>query len=395
MIQVRLRNVWLLWLLYGVSAAALRFGHAGVFGIYREAGQAWLLGEPLYDGTGNSFIYFPTAAHLASPFAALPIGIGGALWRIGNIGIFALGIRRISHAHGTNLAERRFACVSVFAMALSWSSARHGQATLAMSGFLFHALVSMEERRWLQSAAGFTAGLALKPLALPFALVSAALSRSLCWRTLVLVGAAAVLPLALKDPAYVASQYQAVPSMLQLVANRPGHPEHGFADLFSMLRTWNLEVTQTWSLIIRGCTAAGTLLVSWWIWRAPGHRRRAEALYALSACYVLLMSPATERNTYALLAPAIGLQWLDASKRRSGPELLLLGTVTGLFLASHPLTHAFPGSPLCAVKPLAALLFLAALLSSLSSTGREPRVRNAQTRSQNESCNTLPTRNTP
>src|SRR5438477_11170011 len=61
-----------------------------VFPIYTHAGENWVAGADLYEFTPgiDVFRYSPGVAALFVPWQWLPLGVGGALWRLLNAGVF-------------------------------------------------------------------------------------------------------------------------------------------------------------------------------------------------------------------------------------------------------------------------------------------------------------------
>src|SRR5437879_642197 len=60
-----------------------------VFPIYAHAGENWVAGTGLYDFTPgiDVFRYSPAVAVLFVPWQWLPLGVGGALWRLVNAAV--------------------------------------------------------------------------------------------------------------------------------------------------------------------------------------------------------------------------------------------------------------------------------------------------------------------
>ena len=83
------------------------------------------------------------------------------------------------------------------------------------------------------------------------------------------------------------------------------------------------------------------------------------AFYGLASCYILLFGAGTERNTFALIAPVIGLASARAWQSKDLGTLALLGALTLLMLLSHTLQHAYPNSVLAMAKPLACVVLFA------------------------------------
>ena len=359
----RIRRTWILWVLYGLIVAVVTYGDRGVFETYRTAAWNWVQGRDLYNGVGSSFIYFPTAALAFAPALLLPSDLGGVLWRWGNLGLFVYGVWTVCRVRCVEQTAVRFGFTTLVTMALGWSAARLGQMTMSVTGLVLLSWVALENRRHWRAAGCMAMALALKPLVLPFFFVLGVQKRALSRRLLsvsILLGA---LPFLFQDASYVAAQYGAVPGMLKLVAERAGNPNYGFADLFSMLRTWNIELGVAQQTILRLWAAAVVLFLVLHTNRSEA-RSPTEFGFALVATYTLLMSPATERNTYVLLAPAMGLALAGSYLRRDWMPLLFLTLLCAMGLASHELKHGFPGSPLCMLKPTLGLMFVAYLVNS-------------------------------
>jgi hypothetical protein len=88
----------------------------------------------------------------------------------------------------------------------------------------------------------------------------------------------------------------------------------------------------------------------------------ALAVYALATCYILLFGSGTERNTYAMMTPVIGLVAATAWDSRNRGLLGLMSAVMAIMLLSNPLQHAFPHTVLAMTKPVACLILSACLV---------------------------------
>ncbi|HSQ78075.1 MAG TPA: glycosyltransferase 87 family protein, partial [Nitrospirota bacterium] len=99
------RYAWFGWAaLFLVMAASIIAGSGRtVVPAYRDGALSWLAGETIYNHPGvGGFVYLPQAAILFIPFSLLPVLAGEVLWRLVNIGVFALGIHGLAR-----LAEER------------------------------------------------------------------------------------------------------------------------------------------------------------------------------------------------------------------------------------------------------------------------------------------------
>jgi hypothetical protein len=107
---------------------------------------------------------------------------------------------------------------------------------------------------------------------------------------------------------------------------------HGWTTPFTALRVWGLAVPETVQTAIRLAAALGTLGLCFFVrrrYKDPG--RSAVFVYSLAALYLILFSPRTENNTYAMLGPVAGYFIADAvhlkNRNRLGAALAVLAVV--------------------------------------------------------------------
>lgn len=358
------RLTWTLWV---VVAAVLVAGtlplpgtRQSVLNAYAAGAQRWQSGQPLYDETSShGFLYLPAFAVLYAPFAALPYDAGGALWRLTNLALLGVGVHLFARAVGGPRRHLFAAVLSAVALGVSWSSARHGQSTLAMAGAVLAAAGALAERRPGAAAAWCAIGLALKPLGLvPLLLVGAAYPAT---RLRLLLGVALVLglPFLTQAPAYAAEQLHGFVRML----TRAGSPadRERFPDLFRALASTGVTVPEGVALALRAVAGVGALAAF------VAVRRRANApvsalwLYLLTACYLLWFNPRTEHNTFSLAGPALGAfaAWAVLQGRRGWAALH--GVLALAIWFDHDLTTSITrGPPVAFTKPLLLGVFVVA-----------------------------------
>ena len=163
---------------------------------------------------GPAFIYLPQCAMLCVPLSFMSFSWGGVLWRILNIGVFAVGVWRFTRLAGRSESPGMFARVSLIVALLSWSAARHGQMTMMMGGLMLVAVVELVDRRWWRAVLWMTLGFALKPLIIVLILLAAVLYPRTSWRMLLAMVALVALPLLAQRPEYVLEQYRQSVQML-------------------------------------------------------------------------------------------------------------------------------------------------------------------------------------
>jgi hypothetical protein len=356
------RAAWIVWACFALLVVASRLDSVSsvenVFAIYRDAGLRWLHGQDLYPAVFR-FNYFPPSAVVFAAWSWLPFQLGGALWRIADLAVFAFGLWTVSHRADVPPSSRRFLIATVITVVLSASAARYGQMTLAMAGLMMLAVTHAEAGALRRASVCAALAVALKPLAVVLVLLLVVIYPRLLWRMLVALAVFFLLPFLFQHWDYVWRQYAAVPAMLATRA----HPNYDWQqNIFGLLDKMSWTATDTAQAVV---SAVGAVIVLFLCWRA---RRRAPAIgvalsiYGLASCYILLFGSGTERNTYAMLAPVIGLIAATAWDARDRGLLVLMSAVSLIMLLSYTLQHAFPHTALAMAKPLACVILLSGLV---------------------------------
>jgi hypothetical protein len=324
------RAAWFAWLsLIVILATGILAGvNRSVTYQYVWAAEHWLYGDDLYEPGGRGFLYLPQAAILYIPFAVLPRVPSEIAWRILSVGVFAAGVFRLCRLAESTSGARLFPLVTCVTIPLAWSAARNGQATLIMAGLMMLAVHETAERRWSRGAAMLCLGVAFKPLTMVLALLVAANYRPIAGRLAFGIGLLLVLPYLTQDYDYVTAQYVACLDKLHTAAQ--AGIKRPWAQLFGMLETAGIVVPESAQTAVRIAGAGLTLFAAWLAQRRLPAPRVAVYLFSLSACYVLLFNPRTENNTYALVAPAIGVFCAEAFLAERNR---LAGGILGLFAA--------------------------------------------------------------
>ena len=346
---------WVVWACFALLVLIARIDSPdsieNVFSVYRDAGLRWLHGEDLYPARFR-FNYFPPSAVFFAAWSWLPFGLEGAIWRIANIAVFAFGLWRISGCGARPIPPARFFIATVVTVVLSASAARYGQLTLAMSGLMMAAVADVESGALWRAAILVALAVALKPLALVLALLLVAIYPRLLWRTTIALALFFLLPFLFQHTDYVLRQYADVPAML----HARSHQRYEWQHLFGLLEKLGWVTTNAQQTLITGASAVFVLFLCW---RA---RQRAPAigtaltLYGLATCYILLFGTATERNTFAMMAPVVALVAATAWHSRDRYLLGLVSALAWIMLLSHTLQRAYPHTVLAMAKPFACLV---------------------------------------
>jgi alpha-1,2-mannosyltransferase len=367
---------WAVWAVFALIVAVNRFSepplpasvfemgreswHASVFQMYRDAAERWLEGRPLFNGTGGGAIYLPQAYLLFVPFTVLPFQWGGALWRVVNIGLFAVGVWRFARLAGRDSSSPLFSLVSLPVVLLSWSAARYGQMTMAMGGVMLLAVVALADRRWWWATLWLILGVALKPLAIVLALLAAVLHPRTSWRLVVGVGVLFAVPFLTQRPGWVLEQYGLCLRELRVAVDVGEQFE--FAHFFWLLRTCGVVLAPLTETVVRMLAAVVTLGLGAWAGQRCSRAEAGVLLFTLATCYLMLFNPRTENNTYCLLAPAVAIFLARAViENRSLQIGFYVGWIV-IFLARYPLGKLLTGGPNVWLRPLLCLIFLAVAL---------------------------------
>jgi hypothetical protein len=361
------RNAWCLWLaLFVMICLGISLGDVrSVAAHYSQAARDWGDGQPLYNGWGVGFIYLPQAAILHLPFGQLPRVPDEILWRALTIGIYALGLRRLCALSEQDHHVRLFPMATCVSIPLAFAAARNGQATLLLAGLLMLAVDDLVCRRWNRSAAFLCLAFAFKPLALPLVLVIATLHRPMTWRVTLGMLTVAVVPYLTQDWRYVTGQYTDCTVAMRIAAEIGTATP--WAHLFGLLEIAGLALPVAVQMPLCAAAGAAVLGLNWLaLRRLPAHRA-GILLFSLTTTYLLLFNPRTENNTYAFLAPALGLccgeSFLVRQNWRVGALYLLIAS--GI-LGSYELGKLLaPQAPPVWPAPLMAVGFLAMLTMQL------------------------------
>ncbi len=373
---------WAGWALLFIAAsvAIILNGLRSTVPIYRWAALEWIHGDQLYELTGiGGFTYFPQAAILLVPFAVLPAVAGEVAWRLVSVGAFALGLWELSLVLRERAGRHFFPLVTLAAVPLVWDCARNGQATLLMAAFMLLAMADLaRERRW-RSTLWLCLAVSIKPLAVVLVLLVMAVDRQMLWRLVVGMIATALAPFLTQHPGYVVEQYRTCVKNMTLSAH-VGVVAQGWTTPFTGLRAWGVEIPEKTQTLIRLAAALGTLGLAFLARRRYDAARAGVFLYSLAALYLILFSPRTENNTYAMLGPVVGYFIAEAffGKKRTAEAALLAGLVVAMVGSRIFERLLAPGREQIWLSPLMAVVLAGYMLYQLLT--REPQMNAPCTR---------------
>src|SRR5246127_2427811 len=283
--------------------------------VYRLAGINWLGAQHLY-GDWRGFVYSPLAAVFFAPFGLLPPGWGNLCWTWLNAAIFLLGVRSLlSSGIYPGIKPRYHGIVYLLLVPLVLGNLDTGQANPTVIGLVLLAVAAVPAERWSVAALCVAAATYLKiyPLAVGLILFLTA-PRRLGWRLVLALLLLGFLPFLFQHWSYVSQQYH------EWIATRSADDRRLYPlkdvplDLwFLLVRLGHLpipgSVYSAFQMLSGGAIALFCLPGVWRNW--PKERLMAGIL-ALLCIWMTLCGPATELQTYVLLAPAIVLTVVNA-----------------------------------------------------------------------------------
>ncbi len=360
---------WAAWALLFIAVAGIMLagGQRTVVPTYRIAAINWIDGRNLYEGLGvGGFMYLPQSALLFIPFALLPELISEVLWRLLNIAVFALGVRELGRLAAGRGRINLFPLLSLVSILMAWSCARNGQATMIMAGLMMFAVADISRERWWRATLWLMLSVAFKPLSIVLILLVAAIDRKMSWRVAAGIAALFALPFLTQQPGFVAYQY-VVFLQNTTTAAHVGSVEKGWTTLFNALTVIGITTPELVQNLLRLAAAVGTLVLCWISRRRHETNRSAIFVYTLASSYLILMSPRTENNTYAILGPSIAVfissAWLIKKRMVSA---VLLGLMVAVLVFSRPIEWTLiPNAGTSWVDPLMAVFFTSHVIVQL------------------------------
>jgi hypothetical protein len=338
---------------------------ATAFTVYRLAGNHWLTAQHLY-GDWRGFVYSPLAAVFFAPFGLLPPGFGNLCWTWLNAGIFLLGVRALlGSGIYSGIKPGYHGIVYLLLVPLVLGNLDTGQANPTVIGLLLLAVAAVPAERWNVAALCIAAATYIKiyPLAVGLILFLMA-PRRLGWRLLLALVILGFLPFLFQHWSYVSQQYHEWISTRSADDRRLYPIKDVPLDLwFLLVRLGHLPIPgfvySAFQILSGGAIALFCLFGVWKNWPKD---RLLTGILAFVCVWMTLCGPATELQTYVLLAPAVVLTLIDAflSPRplwlRTG--LLLVYLLMVLAVARTSFLPSQKGIWILTIQPVAAILFL-------------------------------------
>ncbi len=327
---------------------------------YRQGAVGWWAGSDIFGPGIAGFVYLPSFAVLYTPFALLGEPWGDILWRSVSVGALTYAVWRAVRLYLPARSFDAFGPVLLLILPAGGSALRNEQATTLLLALMLLATLAIAERRWWPAAGLLGLAFALKPLAIVLLLLAGALYRPLAGRLVLCLILVFLLPLLHPDPAAAWHLYGLCLRKLFRMATGAGD----WSDITGLLNWIGIAASPVALTLLRLVTAAGVLAIGYLAVHRQDDKIAALDLFALSICYLMLMSPRTEDNTYIMLAATIGLFSVLLSQRehRLTGAWLLAGLCVAL--GNQAYGNLIFRATVLWLKPLLCLVFLPFLIKS-------------------------------
>jgi hypothetical protein len=338
---------------------------ATAFTVYRLAGNHWLSAQHLY-GDWRGFVYSPLGAIFFAPLALLPPGWGNLCWTWLNAGIFLLGVHALlGSGIYPGIKPGYHGIVYVLLIPLVLGNLDTSQANPMVIGFVLLAVAAMPAERWNGAALCVAAATYIKiyPLAVGLLLFLLA-PRRLGWRLLLALLVLGLLPFLFQHWSYVSQQYH------EWIATRSADDRRLYPIKDVPLDLWFLLV-RFGHLPIPGIVYSAFQVLSggliavfclFGIHKGWPHERLLGGLLAWVCTWMTLCGPATELQTYVLLAPVVVLTLVEAclhlQKRWLQVGLLSVYALLVLAVARTSFLPSLKSLWVLTIQPIAALIFV-------------------------------------
>ncbi|MFL5331152.1 MAG: glycosyltransferase family 87 protein [Gemmataceae bacterium] len=278
-----------------------------VYPIYSYAAGEWLAGRDIYVQVPefDFYRYSPTVAAFFSLWQPLGDGWGGAVWRV--LGTILLASGLLAWARDVlpkSLAPHYVALLLLIVWPLLLQNLNNGQANTHVCGLLLWATADVSRGRLWRSAIAFAVAVLVKPYVLALVGLVAIIEPRLAWRFALALAVGLGLPFLLQSPPCVARQYAGWVHHFAENDRSSGEIRNAYRDLQMLFRVYAVPLSHSVYQIIELVAGLGMAVVIF-VGRMAGRTRREllHIAFALAACWMTVLGPATESCTYLLLGP--------------------------------------------------------------------------------------------
>jgi hypothetical protein len=326
---------------------------------------------------GEPYRYSPLFTVLVSPFALLPDSLGNALWRVFNCAIFAIGLYLwVRQALPTDWNRSRLEALGLLVFPVAMHSMYNAQANLTMLGAILLALAAMANANWNWAAGLVAAATLIKvyPIALAL-LLTFFWPRRFALRFVIAMVIGLALPLLTAPPVYVWGQYA---GWLSHLAESTGMQRERARSILHLFEIYKSPLGASTWLLVQLLGGLSVLGLCWRYQARLNSRSFGFAVLFLFCVWVVLLGPATESCTYAVVAPVAAWTLVDAFTGRGSLAGRLVASSS--FLMMGPLVTDMAGRTVRnfanehGCQPIGALVFFAYALVRFELWNRSVRV---------------------
>jgi hypothetical protein len=290
----------------------------------------------------------------------LPTVWGGLLWIWLNVGVFFWTLRafmrRILPGDWTPQREGIYLILVLLATARSFWS---GQSNMLIFSLVALGFMAIADKRWWRAALMLSIPVHIKvwPVAAALLLI-ARWPRKLALRFGVCVLGVAAIPFLIKPFTWVCKQYAGWYALLV----GPAQHRHSYHDAWTIWEQLFPPVNPHAYIALQLLTAAAVLgLCLWQAWRRQPVARLLLFMLVTWASWQMLFGPATERNTFGLIAPLTSWGLIACFEQKRWRPLMALAFAMMVGASCGAIErfagHYIPLAP--AGHPIGVLLFAA------------------------------------
>lgn len=327
---------------------------------FAEATRRWWAGENMYEliGVPQEFRYGPPFAVAFTPFELLPPRLGGLLWSWTNVVVLFWSLRALTgRLLPGDWTPKRQAVFLMLVLLCSLRTTWAAQCNTLIFSLVAGAGVAIVRGRWWLAALLLAMPVYIKvwPLAAALLLI-AYWPRQLAPRFAAALAMVAAMPLLTKPWPAVLTHYQQWFAALL----GPAQLRHNYRDAWTVWELIHQPVPPRAYLVLQLAAAGVTLAICLWQRRRAGSVSRSLTFtLGLWACWQLVFGPATERNTFGLIAPLTSWGLITALEERRGRALMVaafvLATTVHFGMIERALLNLSPA--VVAIHPIAIMLF--------------------------------------
>jgi hypothetical protein len=302
---------WAIWFVAAaltLSSVVRRLTVEHQFAIYEYLTfmEAFWSNSPLYVPENlHGFHYLPIMLIIGSPLRWMNIQLAGAIFGSLSVAFFGFGVVRIAQQIAPTRSVAAAGCILAISVIAAVTTLRLLQMQMPMMAAMLCAAASAMRGHWRGYVSWLLLAVALKPLAIVMVLLSAVTIPRTCVPFIVGIAGLLLLPFAVQDWGYLASEYVNYVRQLLNITNADPAVWGGQAEISTLLQKLGLELDAGTRLAIRLGAALVTLWLAWRIALQRNDRATSFALLLFSTCYIGLFNPRQEGVSFLVVVPVL------------------------------------------------------------------------------------------